>query len=300
MNIYYNPDFKQIHIRPPQISQDEMGKKYILKNEQTVCEQGKKFIANDRTSLYELVVSHSDICPNRSFRKRCLENNVDPVPISVRNTNLAVCSLIFDKDDNLLLTRRQARLHFFPRAWVAAGGGVELGEQLEIACLRELEEETGIKIDAIPFKQKLDGPIKYNRFHFEYQNEPVIEFYPYYAFESASYKDNMSYAPARSTHLIMFYVLKINKHKDEIGLRLQYTEVDYGAWLSKEDTLEMLAHKTKDEVIQGFKPKDRSGEVVPCEINKNQIMQLYTIEKGEGIGKAHFMALDYYFNTFLT
>lgn len=36
---------------------------------------------------------------------------------------------------------------FFPRAWVAPGGGVEVTEDLDFACLREVAEETGIQID---------------------------------------------------------------------------------------------------------------------------------------------------------
>ena len=34
----------------------------------------------------------------------------------------------------------------FPNAWVMPGGHVELGESLEEALIREIHEETGIKI----------------------------------------------------------------------------------------------------------------------------------------------------------
>lgn len=45
-------------------------------------------------------------------------------------------------------------MHFFPKAWVAAGGGVDVGEALEDACLREIFEETGIKIDSMQAERK--------------------------------------------------------------------------------------------------------------------------------------------------
>lgn len=58
-----------------------------------------------------------------------------------------------------------------PNSWVLPGGHIDPGESLENAVVRELEEETGIKIQS-------DG----NKLSFE--NSPVTLF-PFYAFESS-------------------------------------------------------------------------------------------------------------------
>jgi 8-oxo-dGTP pyrophosphatase MutT (NUDIX family) len=55
---------------------------------------------------------------------------------------------IFDSENKLLLTRRASRMHIFPKAWVLPGGHIELGETLEEGVIREILEETGVKIDA--------------------------------------------------------------------------------------------------------------------------------------------------------
>lgn len=37
-------------------------------------------------------------------------------------------------------------MYFFPKAWVLPGGGIEVGESLEVAMYREVSEETGIDL----------------------------------------------------------------------------------------------------------------------------------------------------------
>ena len=60
---------------------------------------------------------------------------------------LAVCMAVYDSDNKLLLTRRSKKMKLFPRAWVLPGGNIEKGESLEDGVIREIEEETGVKIE---------------------------------------------------------------------------------------------------------------------------------------------------------
>ena len=63
-----------------------------------------------------------------------------------RQGKLAVgcCAVVFDTErKNVLLTRRADN-----GRWVLPGGHMEPGESVEEACLRECEEETGLKVRA--------------------------------------------------------------------------------------------------------------------------------------------------------
>lgn len=64
---------------------------------------------------------------------------------------------VMDKEDRVLVTRRARGLRNFPGCWVMPGGHLELGETLEAGGLRELDEETGIKVNIV----KNDEEVKY-------------------------------------------------------------------------------------------------------------------------------------------
>jgi 8-oxo-dGTP diphosphatase len=57
---------------------------------------------------------------------------------------LTVDALITDADDRILLMERGT--HPFKGAWVLPGGLVDPGETVEEACIREVEEELGLKV----------------------------------------------------------------------------------------------------------------------------------------------------------
>ncbi|KAG7335946.1 hypothetical protein KOW79_000639 [Hemibagrus wyckioides] len=64
-----------------------------------------------------------------------------------RGVDVGVAILLQSANQRLLLTRRAQALRIFPNVWVPPGGHVELDEKLLDAGLRELREETGLKLD---------------------------------------------------------------------------------------------------------------------------------------------------------
>ena len=71
------------------------------------------------------------------------------MPIN-QNIKLTVDAVIFSKEDQsdfILLVKRKNEP--FKGKWVLPGGFVDDGESLEVAALRELEEETSLKMKAL-------------------------------------------------------------------------------------------------------------------------------------------------------
>ncbi len=63
-----------------------------------------------------------------------------------------VGALIRDQADRILLLRMPTHLGVYPGQWGLVGGGVELGEDIEVAVKREVAEETNLEItDITPF-----------------------------------------------------------------------------------------------------------------------------------------------------
>ena len=99
-------------------------------------------------------------------------------------------------------------MKYFPKAWVIPGGHVDKGERIESGVVREILEETGIKID----KQQTKSGLKY------YFNDQEVNLEPFFAFESGSHAG--SFAPPTSGHLILFYKVKLPVSWTEIDIKL--------------------------------------------------------------------------------
>ncbi|CDW82822.1 nudix hydrolase family protein [Stylonychia lemnae] len=277
----YNHTLQQLHIK-----KHDYPYKYQKKQELQ-----DKFNSHKDTTNHLIMFEHSDVCPNRIYAERCQQAQ-HSIQYSSRLTNLAVCCVIFDSDDYLLSTRRQQRMMFFPKAWVIPGGHVETQELPEYAALREAGEETGIEI-----VQSLNAETQ--KFEYFYKDQPCSDLQMFYAFESATYKDNVnSFEAAKSTHMILFYKIKLPVSRDKVQLNLQYSEVDQAVWLSEGDIKNLLAKTETDQVFEGYEPIDKSGAVRKIQVQQKQLLPHYPNPLGEGLSKAHTMALDYYFNRY--
>nr|ACO09233.1 nucleoside diphosphate-linked moiety X motif 17, mitochondrial precursor [Osmerus mordax] len=70
-----------------------------------------------------------------------------PLDVLDRGVDVGVAILLQPANQKVLLTRRASGLRIFPNVWVPPGGHVELDERLLDAGLRELREETGLKLE---------------------------------------------------------------------------------------------------------------------------------------------------------
>jgi 8-oxo-dGTP pyrophosphatase MutT (NUDIX family) len=58
--------------------------------------------------------------------------------------------LLFDETGRVLLFKQYGKSHDVPPRWMTPGGGVDPGEDHDQAAIRELREETGMRLDAVP------------------------------------------------------------------------------------------------------------------------------------------------------
>uniref|UniRef100_A0A3P8U3L1 m7GpppN-mRNA hydrolase NUDT17 n=1 Tax=Amphiprion percula TaxID=161767 RepID=A0A3P8U3L1_AMPPE len=80
-----------------------------------------------------------------------------PLDIQKRGVDVGVALLLQTTNQRVLLTRRAKELRIFPNVWVPPGGHLESDETLLEAGLRELKEETGLKLEPEDVSPKVLG-----------------------------------------------------------------------------------------------------------------------------------------------
>lgn len=60
---------------------------------------------------------------------------------------IAAFIVLVDKNNNILITKRNKNMRSYPNCWVVPGGGIDKSETIKETCLRELYEECGIEIN---------------------------------------------------------------------------------------------------------------------------------------------------------
>ncbi|XP_031949164.1 nucleoside diphosphate-linked moiety X motif 17 [Corvus moneduloides] len=121
----------------------------------------------------------------------------------------AVAVLLEATCGHVLLTRRAATLRHFPNIWVPPGGHLEPGEELVAAGLRELAEETGLRLEPGTFSWRLLG-----------------------LWESL-FPPTLSWGPPRCHHIVTYLGLRSAEPRQHLQARLcpSPCEVSAVAWL---------------------------------------------------------------------
>ncbi|KAG7469507.1 hypothetical protein MATL_G00129680 [Megalops atlanticus] len=102
-----------------------------------------------------VTLKRAPFCPFKYLSNT--EASTLPLDIKNRGVDVGVAVLLQSTNQKVLLTRRASNLRIFPNVWVPPGGHVELDERLLDAGLRELWEETGLKLDPEEVSTQLLG-----------------------------------------------------------------------------------------------------------------------------------------------
>ncbi len=182
-------------------------------------------------------------CPIKLMRQEHVDQLTEDV-IS-RGVGVAVVALVESSDAHVLLTRRAKHMRTFPGIWVPPGGGIDEGETLLQAGLRELKEEVGLDIGSEEACQARVLCL------WESVYPPLLE----------------RGAPKRHHVVVYFHILLKEAHGllDE-RIVFQQEEVDASAWLSRDNVNVVVHGKRSDgtEANKTFKMKvldEESGQV---------------------------------------
>jgi len=92
--------------------------------------------------------------------------------------------VLLDEDDRVLLVRVLDRVTGGPAVWLTPGGGVEEGEDLATAAMRELQEETGLTIGLAD----IGRPVAVSRGDWEFRGQPMYSEDWYFVHRTSAFK----------------------------------------------------------------------------------------------------------------
>lgn len=126
-----------------------------------------------------------------------------------------VAMFIINNEKQVLLQKRSASKRFHPNKWALCAGHVDADEELEVAALREMEEEVGLKIPT-------------NELHLLEEKEVKVR-------ESNS-------------HLTRYYYVICNKNESEFII--QEEELSEVKWFDIDEIIRMIK-ENDDSIVFG-------------------------------------------------
>ncbi|KAF6726832.1 Nucleoside diphosphate-linked moiety X motif 17 [Oryzias melastigma] len=107
--------------------------------------QRNQFILSSGDEGRRVPLKRASFCPIKHLSPA--EAAAIPPEVRQRGVDVGVSIMLQAADQRVLLTRRAKELRIFPNVWVPPGGHVEPEETMLEAGLRELQEETGLRLD---------------------------------------------------------------------------------------------------------------------------------------------------------
>jgi mutator protein MutT len=182
-------------------------------------------------------------CPVQYFYKPEVRQRVTLPPTlpKEKTIRVGVCVMV-RHNDRILITRRTAQMRTFALKWVFPGGHVNAGETFEQAGIREVEEETGLKVTDL----KLYGMWE--------------SCYPTYIEQGAPL----------ARHLVLYYMGEIVPGTSD-KLTLQTAECDSATWLSQEQVNQVLNKEGANEEFDALTLNSES-QLVPTKFKYKQLI----------------------------
>jgi len=140
------------------------------------------------------------------------------------NVHLGVVAAVSDPEGRILLTRRAEHMRSFPSAWVMPGGGLDDGESISTALVREVAEETGVVVDA----------------------KSIVPFCLWESCYPTCGGKCIEAGTGITAHYLVVFCLAQTLERDLASVRKQVrldeTETDRAVWLSAEDFVQTLQY----------------------------------------------------------
>jgi mutator protein MutT len=201
-------------------------------------------------------LGHAIECPASTFyqddyRQRL---NLPKEIVTTKKMRVGVC-VVVECNSTVLVTRRPATMRTFPLKWVFPGGHVNVGETFEQAGMRELEEETGLKVAALKLLAMWESC------------------YPTYIEQGVPI----------ARHLVLYFLGRLlpaqqQQYPCTTLMRFSPQEIDMAAWLSGEDIESILSHQNADaeiDIIMSSSMKERDSNDNKLRMVKGRLDQFF-------------------------
>lgn len=135
-----------------ELSGGDMMKKFVeetLETERKRLKNDKK-IATDLGGMYNQFNKEAE---HNNLKINTKNNFITEETIKKENIMVVSLCVIFNNDNKILVVRRSDNTDWCPGCWAIVGGKVEKKENPDVALVREIYEETGIKLSKFKFKK---------------------------------------------------------------------------------------------------------------------------------------------------